>query len=47
MEENRLFSDSAITDPFTGIEDNPSPIIKVIGVGGDGKSPKKRSLKLR
>ena len=36
MEENRLFSDAAITDPFTGVEDNPSPIIKVIGVGGGG-----------
>ena len=36
MEENRLFSDSAITDPFIGSNNNLTPIIKVIGVGGGG-----------
>lgn len=36
MEENRLFSDSAITDPFINNDETPTPIIKVIGVGGGG-----------
>ncbi|MBO5721143.1 MAG: cell division protein FtsZ [Bacteroidales bacterium] len=36
MEENRLFSDSAITDPFIGSNNTLTPIIKVIGVGGGG-----------
>ena len=36
MEENRLFSDSAITDPFINNDKTPTPIIKVIGVGGGG-----------
>lgn len=36
MEENRLFSDSAITDPFLNSNNATTPIIKVIGVGGGG-----------
>lgn len=36
MEENRLFSDSAITDPFLDSNNPTTPIIKVIGVGGGG-----------
>ncbi len=36
MEENRLFSDSAITDPFLDSNNSATPIIKVIGVGGGG-----------
>ena len=36
MEENRLFSDSAIVDPFDNLSNSTAPIIKVIGVGGGG-----------
>ncbi|MBQ7819346.1 MAG: cell division protein FtsZ [Bacteroidales bacterium] len=36
MEENRLFSDSAIVDPFDNLSSSTAPIIKVIGVGGGG-----------
>lgn len=39
MEENRLFSDAAIVeDPFLNSDSNntPTPIIKVVGVGGGG-----------
>lgn len=36
MKENRLFSDSAIVDPFDNLSNSTAPIIKVIGVGGGG-----------